>query len=82
MILRGLWCGIIVLNVRVPKENKINDMNDRFYEELERVFDKFAKCHMKILWEDFSARVGKEDIFKPTLGNEVYMKLVMKMELE
>jgi hypothetical protein len=32
---------------------------------------------MKMLLGDFSARIGREDIFKPTIG-----KLVMIMELE
>jgi endonuclease/exonuclease/phosphatase family metal-dependent hydrolase len=45
-------------------------VKDSFYEELERVFDKFPKYHMKILLGDFSAKVGTEDIFKPTIGNE------------
>jgi hypothetical protein len=40
-------------------------VNDSFYEELERVFDKFPKHHMKILLGDFNAKVGREDIFKP-----------------
>jgi hypothetical protein len=40
------------------------------YEELERVFDKFTKYHMKILLGDFNAKIGREDIFKPTIGNE------------
>jgi hypothetical protein len=43
-------------------------MKDSFYEELERVFDKFPKYHMKILL-DFNAKVGREDIFEPTIGN-------------
>jgi hypothetical protein len=34
------------------------------------VFDKFPKYHMKILLRDFSAKVGREVIFKPTIGNE------------
>jgi hypothetical protein len=42
---------------------------------LERVFDKFPKYHMKILLEDFNAKVGKEDIFKPTIGNESLHKI-------
>jgi hypothetical protein len=25
---------------------------------------------MKILLEDFNAKVGREDVFKPTIGNE------------
>jgi hypothetical protein len=40
---------IIVLNVHAPTEDKIDDIKDRFYEELEQVFDKFPKYHMKIL---------------------------------
>jgi exonuclease III len=49
IMLRGHWCDIIVLNVHAPEEDIIDDMKDRFYEELEHVFDKFPKHHMKIL---------------------------------
>jgi hypothetical protein len=38
MILRGHWCNINVLNVPAPTEDKIDDVKDRFYEELEQVF--------------------------------------------
>jgi hypothetical protein len=51
-------------------KNKCGDTKDSFYEELDGVFDQFPKYHMKILFGDFSAKVGKEDIFKPTFGNE------------
>jgi hypothetical protein len=50
-------------------------VKDSFYEELECVFDKFPKYHMKILLGDFNAKVGREDIFKPTIGNEVKILL-------
>jgi hypothetical protein len=40
---------------------------DSFYGELEGVFDQFPKYHMKILFGDFNAKVGREDIFKPTV---------------
>jgi exonuclease III len=69
IILRGRWCNIIVLNVHAPTEDKTDDIKDRFYEELEQVFDKLPKYHMKILL-DFNVKVGREDIFKPTIGNE------------
>jgi hypothetical protein len=68
IILRGRWCHI-VLNAHAPTEDKTDDVKDSFYEELERVFDKFPKYHMKILL-DFEAKVGRKDIFKPTIGNE------------
>jgi hypothetical protein len=34
------------------------------------VFDKFPKYHTKVLLGDLNAKVGREDIFKPTIGNE------------
>jgi exonuclease III len=70
IILRGRWCHITVLNVHVPTEDKTNDVKDSFCEELEHVFEQFPKCHMKILLGDFNAKVGREDIFKPTIRNE------------
>jgi len=33
-------------------------------------FDHFPKHHMKILLRDFNAKVGRENIFKPTTGNK------------
>jgi hypothetical protein len=56
IILRGHWCNIIVLNVHVSTEDKIDEIKDRFYEELEQVFDKLPKYHMKILLADFGAK--------------------------
>jgi exonuclease III len=82
IILRGLWCYILILNVHAPTENKIDDMKDRFYKELECVFDKFPKYHMKILLGDFNADVCKEDILKPTIENESLHEISNDMALE
>jgi hypothetical protein len=75
IILRGCWCHIIVLNVHAPTEDKTDVVKDSFYEELERVFDKFPKYHMKILLGNFNAKVGRKAIFKPTIGNENLHKI-------
>jgi hypothetical protein len=56
--------------VHAPTEDKCDDTEDSFYEELEGVFDQFPKYHMIILLGDFKAKVGRRDIFKPTTGNE------------
>jgi hypothetical protein len=64
IILRGHGCHVIVLNVHAPTEDKIDDVKDNFYEELERVFNEFPKYHMKVLLGDFNAKTGREDIFK------------------
>jgi hypothetical protein len=69
IILRGCWFYIIVLNVHTPTEDKIDDVKDSHYEELEGIFDKFPKYDMKTLLGYFNAKVGREDIFKSTIGN-------------
>jgi hypothetical protein len=70
IILKGCWCDMIVLNVHAPTEDKIDDMKNRFCEELECVFNKFHKYYMKILLGDFIAKIGMEDIFKQTAENK------------
>jgi hypothetical protein len=59
----------MVLNVHAPTEDKSDDFKNRFYE-VQCVFDKFPKCHMKILLGDFNAKAGSKDTFKPTIGND------------
>jgi hypothetical protein len=42
---------MIIINVHGPTEDKINDIKDRFYKELEHVFDKLlpdCKKHNQI----------------------------------
>jgi hypothetical protein len=36
-------------------------VKDKFYEELNRVFDKVPKCHMNILLGDFCTEIGRKD---------------------
>jgi hypothetical protein len=43
IILRGCWFQIIVLNIRAPTEDKIDDVKDSSCEEMECIFDKFPK---------------------------------------
>ena len=56
--------------MHAPSEERSDDSKDSFYEELEQVFDHLPKYHMKILLGDFNAKLEREKIFKPTIGNE------------
>jgi hypothetical protein len=47
-----------------------DDSKDSFYEELEQVFHHFPEYHRKFLLEDFNAKLGGENIFKSTIGND------------
>jgi hypothetical protein len=66
---------IIVVNVHAPYEDKSDEVKDNFYEELGRVFDQCTRYDMKILLGDFNEKVGREDIFKPTIRNESLHKI-------
>jgi hypothetical protein len=58
------------LNVQAPCKDKGDDVKDSFYEELGHVFDQLTRYDMKILLGDFNAKGGRENIFKPTIGNK------------
>ena len=70
IVLRGFWCNTIVLNEHAPSEEKSDDSKDTFYDELELVFHHIPKYHTKILLGDFNAKERRENIIKPTIGNE------------
>jgi hypothetical protein len=55
------------VNVPAPSEEKSDNSNESFYEELEQISVIFS---MKILLGGFNAKVGRENIFKPTIENE------------
>jgi endonuclease/exonuclease/phosphatase family metal-dependent hydrolase len=56
--------------VHDPCEDKGDDVKNSFYEELGGVFDQFPRYDIKILLGDFNAKVGRENIFKLTIGKE------------
>ena len=45
-------------------------IKNNFYEEFEQVFDYFPNYHIKMNLGDPNAKVGNENIFKPTIENE------------
>jgi hypothetical protein len=56
--------------VHVPCKDKSDNVKDSFYEELGRISDQFPRYDKKILLGEFNVKVCREDIFKPTIGNE------------
>jgi len=56
--------------MHASSEEKSDESKYSFYEKLEQVYEHFPKYHMKILLGDFNAKVGRQNILKPTIGNE------------
>jgi hypothetical protein len=52
----------------LPRETDY--VKDSFCDELTRVFDQLPRYSTKILLGEWNAKVGRENIFKPTIGNE------------
>jgi hypothetical protein len=56
--------------VHAPSEEKSADTKDGFYKALEQVFDRFPQYHIKFVFGNIDSKLGRKDIFKPTIGNE------------
>jgi len=51
-------------------KQKTDEVKEEFYNLLEQNINQRANSDIKIILGDFNAKVGKEDIYKPTIGNE------------
>ena len=70
------------MNIHAPSEEKSDDTNDSFYEELEQVFNHLPKYHMEILLGDFNEKWRERIFSNLQLGMRVYIMIVMIMVLE
>ncbi|KAL4143877.1 hypothetical protein QTP88_006132 [Uroleucon formosanum] len=57
-----------LINCHAPTENKEDQSKEEFYNQIERVYDSILHRTRKIIIGDLNAKIGKEQIFKPTIG--------------
>jgi hypothetical protein len=55
--------------VHAPWVDDSDDVKDSFYDEPGCILDQFPRYNMNILLGYFNAKVGRDDIFKLTIGN-------------
>jgi len=68
---RGRWRDSIVQNVHAASaEDKRDNTKDRFYVEPDRVFCQSHEVQHERFVRRFQCKVGRENIFKATIGNE------------
>jgi hypothetical protein len=68
IILRGRWFCIIVLNLHVPIEDKIGNVKGSFYDELERIIDKFPNNIRNFFWEISIPKKAEKTFLNLQLG--------------
>ena len=49
---------------------KMEELKEEFYNLLEQNINEITRSDIKIILGDFIAKVGKESIYKPNIGNE------------
>jgi len=59
-----------LINVNTPTNEKPEEVREEFYNLLEQNINQIANSDIKIILGDFNAKVGNEDVYKPTIGNE------------
>jgi len=58
-----------LINVHASTNEKMEEIKE-FYNLLEQNINQIANSDIKIILGDFNAKVGKENIYKPSTGNE------------
>lgn len=66
---KGKFFNITLINCHAPTEEKDDDIKNAFYEKLQKVFERSPKRDVKIVLGDFNAKVGRESIYRPTIGS-------------
>jgi len=68
--LKAKWFFCTLINVHAPTNEKTEEVKEEFYNLLEQTINQIANSDIKIILGDFNAKIGEEDIYKCTIGNE------------
>ncbi|KAL4143409.1 hypothetical protein QTP88_005744 [Uroleucon formosanum] len=68
LTIKGKFFDITFLNGHAPTEEKTPEEKDDFYENLEQTLNEIPRNRIRIVLGDFNAKLGKENIFRTTIG--------------
>lgn len=59
-----------IINIHTPTECKedITSIKEEFYEKVREIYDSAPRNTVRIVIEDFNAKIGRETSFRPTIG--------------
>ncbi|KAF0708802.1 craniofacial development protein 2-like, partial [Aphis craccivora] len=64
------WFNIVLINCYAPTEDKNEETKNDFFKQLEALYDTIPQNMVKIVLEDFNAKIEKEIDYKPTIGQQ------------
>ena len=56
--MKGRQYNLIIINVYSVIEDKDEEVKDKFYNELDGVFDKLSRYHMKIVMQKWDVKIS------------------------
>jgi hypothetical protein len=68
--LKAKWFSCTLINVHARTNEKPEETKEDFYNLLEQTISQIPSSDIQIILGDFNTKVGKENIYKPTIGNE------------
>jgi exonuclease III len=66
--IKGKFYNTTIINIYAPTEDDSAEEKEMFYEELQKQMDKISNYDMIIVIGDANAKIGKEQIYTPTIG--------------
>jgi exonuclease III len=66
--IKGKLHNITFVNVYAPTEDTEDEIADEFYETLQSVYEELPKHDAIVTLGDFNAKLGKEQIYRETIG--------------
>ena len=65
---KSKFYNISIICAHAPTEDANEDVKDFFYEQFDKAYSTIPVYNMKLVLRDFNSKVGKEDIYKGTIG--------------
>jgi len=69
LTIKEQYFDITFVNGHAPTEEKTQEKKDEFYDNLEHTLNGIPRSRIRIVLEDFNAKLGKENIFRSMIGN-------------
>lgn len=66
--IKGRFKNYSLINVHAPHNERPEPDKDEYYEALTNAYDECPAHDVKIVLGDFNAKVGKEEVYRPTIG--------------
>jgi len=66
--LKGKFYNITLINVHAPTEQKMEEEKDKFYDDLQKVYDRVPKHDIIMILGDLHAKISKEKAYETVTG--------------